>query len=124
MPERPCSPASPRPDRPGGERDFALFLLGHGLAGMLAGAITVAALLWSDMGGLGTLVAASDLWPLPLIMLLVAFGLTFASVALGTATVAVSRETQRAGRIVRLPAGEALQVRAPRPARSRDRRNQ
>jgi hypothetical protein len=119
MPERPCSPPGPEPDRAAAHRELALFLLGHGLAGMLAGAITVGILLWSDVAGLGTLVAVSDLWPLPLVMLLVSFGLTFATVALGTATV-VSRESRRAGRIVRLPARPALRVRS---AQTCDRRN-
>jgi hypothetical protein len=116
-------PRSPHPERLGAHQELALFLLGHGLAGMLAGAITVAILLWSDVAGLGTLVATSDLWPLPLIMLLISFGLAFGSVALGTATVVVSRQSREAGHIVRLPAGAALRARPGRPARSRERRD-
>jgi hypothetical protein len=97
-----------------------LFLIGHGLAGMLAGWITVALLLWSDVGGLGTLVAASDLWPVPLIMLLASFGFTFASLALGTAALPVrGGESRRAGRAVRLPVPPRVRALVRVPSRGR-----
>ena len=61
------------------------YLIRHGLVGTLAGWLTVAALLAIDTGGLGTLVMASDLFPVPLVMLFGFFGLTFAGVAMAAA---------------------------------------
>jgi hypothetical protein len=52
--------------------------IGHGLAAMLAGL-----LLGRDVAGVGGLVLTSDRFPVPLIMLLTSFGLTFASCAMG-----------------------------------------
>jgi hypothetical protein len=67
------------------------YLIRHGLAGALAGWLTVAALLACDVGGIGTLAFASDLFPVPLIMLFWFFGLTFASVAMGAAIMGLGR---------------------------------
>jgi hypothetical protein len=67
------------------------YLIRHGLAGMLAGWLTVALLLAWDVGGVGTLALASDLFPVPLIMLFGFFGLTFASVAMGAAIMSLGR---------------------------------
>jgi hypothetical protein len=67
------------------------FLIRHGLAGIIAGWIAVAALLWIDVGGLGQLVMTSDLLPLPLVMLLAFFGISFGSVALGSAIMGLGR---------------------------------
>jgi hypothetical protein len=64
---------------------WVAFLIRHGLAGLIAGWIAVGALLGLDVGGLGRLVMTSDLFPLPLVMLLAFFGITFGSVALGSA---------------------------------------
>ena len=75
-----------RPDRgppPVLRTELVLFLLRHCRAGVAAGWLTLALLLWTDVGRLGTLVGASDLWPLPLLMLLAAFAVTFGSVAMG-----------------------------------------
>jgi hypothetical protein len=72
------------------------YLTRHGLAGMLAGWLTAALLLGWDLAGIGGLVLSSDLFPLPLIMLLAAFGLTFASVAMGAAIMGLGRREPQA----------------------------
>ena len=46
-------------------------------------------LLWTDTASIGLLVAGSDLWPIPLIMLLWSFGVTFGSVAMGAAVMSL-----------------------------------
>ncbi len=61
------------------------YLIRHAVAGTLAGWLTVGVLTIADVGGVGTLVLASDLAPVPLLMLLAFFGLTFASAAMGVA---------------------------------------
>jgi hypothetical protein len=71
------------------------YLIRHGLAGTLAGWLTVAGLLALDVGGLGTLSFASDLFPAPLVMLFGFFGLTFASVAMGAAIMSLGRVEPR-----------------------------
>lgn len=58
------------------------YLIRHGLAGMFGGWLTAAFLLGWDVAGVGRLVLTSDLFPVPLIMLLTSFGLTFASCAM------------------------------------------
>jgi hypothetical protein len=71
------------------------YLIRHGLAGMLAGWLTAALLLGSDVAGVGGLVLTSDLFPVPLIMLLASFGLTFASCAMGAAIMGLGRAEPR-----------------------------
>ncbi len=68
------------------------YLIRHALAGVLAGWVTVVVLLGLDVLGLGTLVSASDLWPIPLLMLLLFFGFTFGSVAMAAAIMSIGRE--------------------------------
>ncbi len=67
------------------------YLIRHCLAGTLAGWVAVGLLVTSDVGGVGTLVLASDLFPVPLLMLFGFFGLTFASVAMGAAIMSLGR---------------------------------
>jgi hypothetical protein len=74
-----------------GSRPWAAFLIRHCLAGMAAGWTTVGGLLWLDVAGLGGLVISSDLFPLPLLMLLASFGLTFGSVAVASGIMGVAR---------------------------------
>jgi hypothetical protein len=71
------------------------YLIRHGLAGMFAGWLTVTTLLVFDTGGIGRLVLGSDLFPVPLIMLLAAFGVTFASSAMGAAIMGLGRAEPR-----------------------------
>jgi hypothetical protein len=80
-------------------------------------------MLWTDLVGIGTLAAASDLWPIPLAMLFAFFGLTFGAAASGAATTALGRddpaEAARAGswRFARFaglqPAGATRRRRMP-----------
>ncbi len=65
------------------------FLIRHCLAGIAAGWTTVGLMLWTDLAGIGTLAAASDLWPIPHLMLFAFFGLIFGSVAMGAAIMAL-----------------------------------
>jgi hypothetical protein len=71
------------------------YLVRHGVAGMLAGWLTAGLLLGSDVAGVGRLVLTSDLFPVPLIMLLTSFGLTFASCAMGAAIMGLGRAEPR-----------------------------
>jgi hypothetical protein len=70
---------------------LVVLLIRHGLAGAAAGWATAGLLLWTDTAGIGLLVATSDLWPIPLIMLVWSFGLTFGSVAMGAAIMGLGR---------------------------------
>lgn len=67
------------------------------LAGVIAGWIMLGGLLWLDVAGLGGLVMASDVFPLPLLMLLAAFAITFGAVAMGSAIMSVGRGDGSAG---------------------------
>ena len=86
-------------------------LVRHGLAGAAAGWVTVGLLLWTDTAGIGLLVAASDLWPIPLIMLFWSFGVTFGSVAMGAAVMGIHRRAEpRSGASERRGFGAASRV--------------
>lgn len=76
------------------------YLIRSGLAGVFAGWVTVILMLGLDLFGLGELVAASDLWPIPLLMLLAFFGITFGSLAMGGAIMSIGREDAAPGRRV------------------------
>ena len=101
------------------------YLLRHGLAGTLAGWLTAALLLAADVGGIGTLAVASDLFPLPLVMLFFFFGLTFASVAMGAAIMSLGRGQPRGPAAVRSagsPGRQSARVTTPAPCPSAARR--
>ena len=74
------------------------FLAFHCLAGVIAGWTMLGGLLWLDVAGLGALVMASDLFPVPLLMLLAAFAITFGAVAMGSAIMGLGRSGGPAGR--------------------------
>jgi hypothetical protein len=80
-----------------GSGSWVAFLIWHCLAGIAAGWTTVGGLLWLNVAGLGSLVMSSDLFPLPLLMMLASFGLTFGSVAVGSAVMALGRSSESAG---------------------------
>ena len=67
------------------------YLARHCLAGAAAGWLSASLLVWLDVAGLGTLVWQSDLWPVPLLMLLAFFGLTFGNLAMGAAVMSLGR---------------------------------
>ena len=56
---------------------------------MIAGWTMVGGLLWWDVARLGGLVMTSDLFPVPLSMLLAAFAITFGGLAMGSAIMAL-----------------------------------
>jgi hypothetical protein len=77
------------------------FLAWHCLAGVIAGWTMLGGLLWLDVAGLGVLVMTSDLFPVPLLMLLAAFAITFGAVAMGSAIMGLGRSDGPAGRGLR-----------------------
>jgi hypothetical protein len=100
--------------------DAVRFMVLHGLVGFAVSALFVAAVLWSDPGGVGTLILRHG--GAPVLALLWFFtGLTFGSVQIGTAVMlrAGEDDTPRGGRGPRL---EPVRVLAPAPAPVRARR--
>lgn len=73
------------------------FLAFNCLAGVIAGWTMLGGLLWLDVNGLGGLVMASDLFPVPLLMLLAAFAITFGAAAMGSAIMGLGRGDGSAG---------------------------
>ena len=62
-----------------------VFLARNCLAGVAAGWLLLAGLLYFDVARLGQLVAGSEHWLLTLVLAGAGFGLTFGSLAMGTA---------------------------------------
>ncbi|MBL8655645.1 MAG: hypothetical protein JNJ97_15665 [Alphaproteobacteria bacterium] len=81
-----------------------LFLAGHMLIGIAVGWSILGALLWFDIGGLWRLIGGSAHMGIVLTMLLIGFAITFGSVAMGSAIVAL--EEDRKG-----PGGRGFRVR-------------
>jgi hypothetical protein len=73
------------------------FLLRHCLDGVVAGWALLIGLLWTDVGRVRTLIYASEVGWLALIMLAVAFAITFGSVGMGIAVNRLGR-SRRSGR--------------------------
>lgn len=95
------------------------FMVLHGLVGFGLSALFVAAVLWADPGGVGSLILRHG--GLPVIVLLWFFsGLTFGSVQIGTAVMLQDGrdDAPRGGRRFRLPAAMRLAP-AVAPARAR-----
>lgn len=93
------------------------FMILHGLVGFGLSAVFVAAVLWADPGGVGSLILRHG--GLPVIAMLWFFtGLTFGSVQIGAAVMLDDGQDRgpRGGRRLRLPAGL---VPAPVAARAR-----
>lgn len=82
------------------------FMVIHGLVGFGLAAVFVAAVLWADPGGVGSLILRVGGWPV-VAMLWFFSGLTFGSVQIGTAVMLQdgSEDEPRGGRRVRLPRG-------------------
>lgn len=62
-----------------------VFLARNCLAGIAAGWLLLAGLLYFDVARLGELIAGSENWLLTLVLAGAGFGLTFGSLAMGTA---------------------------------------
>lgn len=75
-------------------RDHTLlvFLARHCLIGVAAGWLLLAALLYLDVAGLGQLMRAEEHWLLTLILAAGGFGITFGSLAMGTAIFLLPKE--------------------------------
>jgi hypothetical protein len=74
------------------ERKAIAFMARHVGYG-LAGAVTFGVgLLWTDVGGLGTLVLNSDHWPLNLLMLFAGLFVTFGGVAIGVGVMTLGED--------------------------------
>lgn len=85
---------------------FLVFLVRHALVGFALSAGFVAAILWSDAGGLGALLTASHEHPLPLLLLWFFAGLTFGGVQMAAAIMLEAHpptERPRGGTLVPVP---------------------
>lgn len=89
------------PDAPAMVRRFATvrglpklvrFLAGHALLGAGVGLLVAVALLWLDVGGLGTLFAGERSMIALIILYFGSFILTFASAAMGTAVMLLPKD--------------------------------
>lgn len=68
------------------------YILLPGLAGVLAGQVAVAALLWLDVGALRTMILASPQGWVAVLLLCAGFAITFGSAAIGGAVMAIGDE--------------------------------
>lgn len=64
----------------------------NGLAGALAGVLVVTGLVVLDVGGIGSLMAASEMPALPFALMTVGFVITLSSVAMGAAVMRIGRD--------------------------------
>ncbi len=71
------------------DRTFYLYLLRHGLGGVLGGLVACGGVLAFDVGGLGTLILGSQSPILALFMLFFGFSVTFGSAAMGAALIQI-----------------------------------
>ncbi len=97
------------------------FLLLHALVGFGIATLAVAALLWSDFGGIGSLLTRAEGHPGPVLLLWFFLGLTFGSVQMGAAFMLKTGRSDdddepRGGKRQRVPLALPVTVRArPRP---------
>lgn len=61
------------------------FLIRHALVGLAIAVVAVGLIMWSDISGLGTLIARSEQGLFVLVLLTVMMGLTFSSLQMGFA---------------------------------------
>lgn len=78
--------------------DLIKLLLRNAALGFLIAAIFVGVLLWTDIGGVGTLVANSDMALVAVFMLTFFVGLTFGSIQMGIAIMSGDWKAEGAGR--------------------------
>ena len=81
------------PRRPYDPNRLARFVLRHSLNGVIAGWVFLLALLWLDIGEIGTLVRAAEQRELITAMMAGAFGVTFGLVGLAWGVLVVLPET-------------------------------
>lgn len=73
------------------QQKLTRYLIRHMLTGIAVGWSLLLALVWSDLGGIGSLIRGSDAGALALTMLAGAFGITFGSAAMGIAANRLNR---------------------------------
>ena len=96
---------------------LARYLFRNALAGAAIGVLVVAAILALDIGRVGTLLFGGADTVVGLILLVWFFGLTFASVAMGSAIMALGRDRSGPDRGGRAPAGIGPAFAVARPRR-------
>lgn len=74
------------------EREFLVFLARHALAGIAVGWLLLAAVVWFDVASIGSLLWTTDAPVLTLLLAAGGFGVTFGSLAMGTAIFLLPRE--------------------------------
>ncbi len=74
------------------DRTFYLYVLRHGLGGVLGGLLAGGGVLAFDVGGLGALILGSQSPGLALFMLFFGFSITFGSVAVGAALIQIGTD--------------------------------
>jgi len=101
------------------QESFPRYLFRNALAGAAIGVLVVAAILVFDVGGVGTLLFGGDDTIVGLVLLVWFFGLTFASVAMGSAVMALGHRPKgdRPDRGSRAPAGLIPAFAVARPRR-------
>ncbi|PQA87450.1 hypothetical protein [Hyphococcus luteus] len=89
-------PASAPPEGGAKGLDWRLvrFLLTHLIIGTVSGWIFVAALIWFDIGGLGSLVTGSSVGPMAVIMLMIVMMITWGAGSMGTAVFLLPRKEE------------------------------
>lgn len=105
----------------GGRMPFLVrFLLLHAAVGFGIATLAMAALLWTDFGGIATLLTRADGYPLPALLLWFFLGLTFGSVQMGAAfmlkTGRRGDDDDGRGGGRRMPVGRLAPVRVAAPA--------
>ena len=78
------------------------FLVRHALLGIAVGWGIALAFLWLDVGLLGTLIAEAEQPWLPLLLLFFGLGVTFGSVAMGSAIMLLGHEPPSRGFALRI----------------------
>ena len=101
------------------QESFPRYLFRNAVAGALIGVLVVAAILYLDVGGVGSLLFGGDDTVVGLLLLVWFFGLTFASVAMGSAVMALGHRPKddRPDRGSRAPAGWVPAFASVRPRR-------
>jgi len=73
------------------------FILGHLAIGVASGWLVLGGVLWFDIGGIASLLAAAPSRSLILAMLLAVFAITWGSAAMGAAIMSLDRDDSPAG---------------------------
>jgi hypothetical protein len=121
MPPQQPRPALPICAKVGEMPELIKLVLRNAAIGFVLAAVFVGVLIWTDTGGIGTLIRQSDSGPIALFMLTFFTGLTFGSAQISYAVMSAGQPDDEAGGHRRRvpPNGEAATVRIPVKAISR-----